>query len=569
MRWIARVWLLLWALGAGAVEVIERFDSDLEVRADGSMVVTETITVTAEGNQIRRGIYRDFPTDYRDRNNLRVRVDFEVLEATRDGRPENFRSEKIANGVRVYLGRAEYFLPPGRYRYQIRYRTDHQLGFFAEYDELYWNVTGNGWAFDILEAGATVRLPEPVPAAGMTLAAYTGLQGASGQDYRAAVVSPGVVRFDATRALRSYEGLTIAVGFPKGIVDEPGALDRLWRVLTDNKGLLVGLLGVIGVVWFYLNAWRAVGRDPAKGVIIPRYEAPEGYSPASLRYILRMKYDPTCMAAALVNLAVKGAVKIERTRKFLSKKFSVRKVPGAKVEFAPGEALVYRSLLGGRDEIEFDKDNHAPIQAALKAHKASLVRDYYKKYFVYNGDKLGIGVGLSVAAVLVMSWLGGMESVAGVAVIIALAIVNLLFVVWMKAPTMHGRKLMDHIEGLRLYLGVAERQDLERRQEPPQTFEEFEKLLPYAVALDCANTWVDRFESVLKGLEQSGELRGRGWYTGSGDISARGIARSVDGLSSSFASSISSSSTPPGSSSGSGGGGSSGGGGGGGGGGGW
>ena len=63
-----------------AEERILSYDSDIDIRADGSLDVTERITVRAEGQQIRRGIYRDFPTRYKDRFGNRVVVDFEVLE---------------------------------------------------------------------------------------------------------------------------------------------------------------------------------------------------------------------------------------------------------------------------------------------------------------------------------------------------------------------------------------------------------------------------------------------------------------------------------------------------------
>ena len=62
---------------AQADERILAFRSEITIAADGSMQVAETIRVRAEGDRIRHGIYRDFPTDYRDRYNNRVHVDFE------------------------------------------------------------------------------------------------------------------------------------------------------------------------------------------------------------------------------------------------------------------------------------------------------------------------------------------------------------------------------------------------------------------------------------------------------------------------------------------------------------
>ena len=78
-----------------ADERILSFHSDIQVAVDSSMQATETIRVQAEGEQIKRGIYRDFPTDYRDHMQNRIQVGFEVLNVSRDGRSENYSPSGI------------------------------------------------------------------------------------------------------------------------------------------------------------------------------------------------------------------------------------------------------------------------------------------------------------------------------------------------------------------------------------------------------------------------------------------------------------------------------------------
>ena len=156
--------VLLAGMPAAAKERILSYDSTIDVSEDGSMTVREAIRVVAEGDRIRRGIYREFPTTYKDRFGNRVVVDFRVTEVTRDGQPESWHREKRANGVRIYAGRSDTLLDPGEYTYTFTYRTDRQIGFFENHDELYWNVTGNGWDFSIDSASATVTLPGQVNA---------------------------------------------------------------------------------------------------------------------------------------------------------------------------------------------------------------------------------------------------------------------------------------------------------------------------------------------------------------------------------------------------------------------
>ena len=136
--------------------------------------MVETLRVRSEARQIRRGITRDFPTHYQDRSGRRVVVGFGVLGVQRDGQPEPFKVERRANGVRVWIGDPDVYLPAGTYTYQILYRTDRQLGFFEDHDELYWNVTGSSWVFPIDRASARVTLPAPVPEEQLSLEAETG-----------------------------------------------------------------------------------------------------------------------------------------------------------------------------------------------------------------------------------------------------------------------------------------------------------------------------------------------------------------------------------------------------------
>ena len=199
------------------------------------MVVTETIRVVAAGQKIRRGIYRDFPTRYRNNRGSQVTVRFEVLEVLRDNRPDAYHTEQQSNGTRVYMGKKDVLLQPGEYTYTLAYRTDRQIGFFDHYDELYWNVTGNGWDFVIEKARAVVQLPPGAEV--IQYAAYTGPVGADGQDYTIDETGDDL-GFSTTRALDPHEGLTIAVAWPKGDVTEPDTAEKIGYLLGDNQGLV-------------------------------------------------------------------------------------------------------------------------------------------------------------------------------------------------------------------------------------------------------------------------------------------------------------------------------------------
>jgi uncharacterized membrane protein len=145
---------------------------------------------------------------------------------------------------------------------------------------------------------------------------------------------------------------------------------------------------------------------------------------------------------------------------------------------------------------------------------------------------------------------------------------NILFYRLLKAPTLLGRRILDQIDGFKLYLGVAEKDRLNLENPPERTPQLFERFLPYALALGVEQAWCEQFAAVLAAAGAGGIEYRPSWYSGASwtGISSTTFATS---MSHSLSNAISSASTAPGSSSGGGGGGSSGGGGGGGGGGGW
>ncbi|MEF0939484.1 DUF2207 domain-containing protein [Rhizobium sp. BR 362] len=143
------------AHAATAAEIITGFDQTITVERSGSLQIVETIAVDAEGKAIRRGIFRDFPLDFLDATGRKKRVDFSVISVERDSQPEEWRQEDIDGGTRIYIGRPDkdgktFLLDRGKHTFRIAYQTDRQFRFFDDYDELYWNVTGNGWQFPIL-----------------------------------------------------------------------------------------------------------------------------------------------------------------------------------------------------------------------------------------------------------------------------------------------------------------------------------------------------------------------------------------------------------------------------------
>ena len=173
-------------------------------------------------------------------------------------------------------------VPPGRHVYTLVYRTDRQIAFLDGVDEFAWNVTGTDWVFEIEQASGSIALPPGARA--IDVAAYTGAYGSTARDARIEARG-GRVTFATTRPLGPYQGLTVAVSWPKGLVAEPGGAERLGLIVQDNPGTLIAALGLVLTVAYFLLAWRRVGRDPDKGTIIAHFGPPEGFSPVAAGYV--------------------------------------------------------------------------------------------------------------------------------------------------------------------------------------------------------------------------------------------------------------------------------------------
>jgi uncharacterized membrane protein YgcG len=607
-------------LSARAQERILLFVRDVKVQQNGDLLVTETIRVLAEGREIRRGILRDFPTTYRRQDGARVVVGFEVRSVTRDGNDEPFITERMSNGVRIRIGNPNQFISNGQHTYVITYRTTRQIGFFQNYDELYWNATGTGWTFAIEVAEARITLPQNVPF--RQSAFYTGPQDARDQDARVVEQRPGYIMFRTTRPLPARSGLTVAAGWDKGMIAPPTAAQRVGWLLEDHMPHVIGGAGLIVLLAYYLLAWARVGRDPETGTIIPLFGPPNGMSAASIRYVRQMKFDDRCFSAAVVELGVNGYLKLNGD----SADTVIERRSGSKPIPQP-ERMAWQSLLGSRSSIKLSQTNHEIISGAINTLKEGLVAAYYNKLFHNNsawsivgllatialtaavaistmvvyGEHNGtfmvvgtlfamasaamcagivsswiqsgtMGIGSVVAAVLAAGFVGFgifmfvMASPAWVDALVALPLLvaagaaTLAFYI-LKAPTREGRKVMDEIEGFRQYLGIAEEERLQFLHPPEKTPQLFEKFLPHAIALDVENAWAQRFTAVLAAAAAAGVAAGTtaNWYSGSGGDFANNPVGFADRLGSDLSSTISSSSAAPGSS-GSGGGGSSGGG---------
>ncbi len=544
-------------------ERIVSYHSDLEVQQNCDLIVTETIKVYAGGSQIQRGIFRDLPLTY-DYKGGNVKVGFKLLDIKRDGHPEPHHTEWLSNGIRIYIGDADIFLNSGFYTYEIKYRVDHVLGFFEDYDEIYWNINGNGWGFSIDSISARVTFPKEAKL--VQFDGYTGHYGSVDKNFTAQEEGNSVF-YRGSSKLNSGESLTVAVAWEKNHLIYPSATENFWFWVKSYMLWVIGIIALIIGFAHNFVMWYKYGRDPKPGTIIPRYYPPEGFSPAECYYLNNngIKHD-SMFGAQLVGLAVKRHITIKVTGKSPSSYtyyISKNNTDERKEELNDVETKFLANLFGRKDTLTISKKYNTRVSHALDELVDSINTKQVDKYFVRNTHlkvRQYIFPILTLAAGILAYWHFGGAIWVMVLTFIILIVKNLIFTRLYEQPTAEGRKKMDEIAGFAMYMKYADKLRINALNPPTMDFTHFEKNLPYAIALGVVDNWKNQFPVATI---QDGYTHRMPYMHG---VSLAYLSTFTQSLNTT----ISSASTPPSSSgSGSGGGGFSGGGGGGGGGGGW
>ncbi|MBF8456835.1 DUF2207 domain-containing protein [Kaistella sp. G5-32] len=351
-------------------EHILSFDSDIVISKDAQTTVTEKIKVYAEGINIRRGILRSLPL-WRNINGKKIRIKYELISVKKNGIKEDYHTENQSSDYIIYFGNKNIILTPGVYEYELTYKTSDQIGFFKDYDEFYWNVNGTASNFTVDEVSAKVTLPENAEI--IQNSCYTGSYGSNKSNCTGNQISSNSFQWSA-KDLQQNEGLTIAVGFKKGIFTPPPPPGFL-----EKYGILAALLlGALGLLAYFYTSWQKYGIDPEKPVVYPQFNAPQNVSPASLGYLENEYYSGHMISAAIVSLAIKGFIKIiEEDKRILGifggKEYTLEKTKEPDQTLPKEEInLMNKFFPGGSNSLAFDGQYSSKIENAVNDFKANL-----------------------------------------------------------------------------------------------------------------------------------------------------------------------------------------------------
>ena len=389
----------------------------------------------------------------------------------------------------------------------IRYRVGFGLRFLDDYDELYWNVTGDEGLVPIERASTRIQLPAEVT--GTRGVAFIG--GFGSQEQAAQVQVAGeTVTIQALRALNIREGLTVAVAWDTGIIHRPGGSEKVLFFLSNNWIFAVPLLAFFFMYWH----WHTRGRDPRRLPIAPRYEPPKGLTPAEVGTLMDNYPDLRDITATLVDLAVRGYLRIEEretdTWLGLSSKtdytFVLRKKKSEWGELSLHENKLLRAVFshGKLDSVDLaDLENE--FYKDLPAIRDRIYDELIKhKFYAARPDKVknryllaaGITFGVLFAPVTTFGdgFLGQTQS--GFIFAAALSALSVGFFGWfMPARTPLGARTLERVLGFEEFIRRVESDRFKRMITGP---EQFEKYLPFAMAMNVEKKWAEAFKDIYK-----------------------------------------------------------------------
>jgi len=518
--------------------VVERFDASIAVNRDGSIDVAETIRAHFMGSW--NGIYRVIPVKYKTGADLNWTIQLSLTGAT-DEQGTALRTETSRDGA---LLKYKIWVPGAQdaiHTVTLKYHARNALRFFQDHDELYWNVTGNEWDFALGNVSATITLP--VGAAGVRATAFNGEYGATGREAQV-VVEGNTVRIGMPRKLEFREGLTAVVGWNKGLVAEPSAIQRTMGFLATNWPLALP----IPVLILMLVHWSRRGRDPRRLPISVQYEPPAGMTPAEVGTLTDESADMRDITASMVDLAVRGFLKIEEVETAaLFGLFKERDYVFHRIKtrtdwdgLTPHEQRVLQGIFtGNADAVKLSdlknkfytslpgiKDGimERLVEQGLYAKRPDSVRRRWWSAAVLSGVLFAMG-GTVLAAKLGITPLP--FYLAGVALFLIFAIVGHN----MPARTIAGARALEKILGFSEFLERVEKDRFERVVKTPELFE---KYLSYAMALGVDRQWAGAFKDIY--------TQPPTWYVGSNlqSFNVASFSHSLSTLSSSVGSAMSS-----------------------------
>lgn len=482
------------------------------------MEVTESIAAEFPLYDQNHGILRAIPTEYKKQS-----LDIKIISVSNGSTRANY-STSNSNGYKVLkIGDADRYVHGTQY-YEIKYLVKNYISFYDDHDEMYWNVNGTEWNQSFGSVTATIQMGEALSKElKPEQACYTGVRGSNEQNCVITREGPPenkVIKVSAS-GLSAGGNLSFVIAYNKGTfaVDKAAQRQKILREILYGAFLLL-----VPIITFLLllKAWFRIGRDAkGRGTIIPQYVPLKELNSLTSDVLLKEKLRNTSITALIIELAIRKYIAISEVTKdkLIGKKteyeLKLLKSPEGLSEFEKEviEMFFTGSQVGTVTKVNDLKNKLSKDFKSLakKVPESLSTTGYFRGNPVTAESKYrNIGIG-----VLVLVFIFGKIGFAAngfiwlfVGSIAVSGLVIIIFARYMSARTTKGVEAMEYLEGLKMFMEVAEADRIKFLQSPegvkqwgdpndPKTqLKLFEKLLPYAIIFGIEKDWAKQFKDI-------------------------------------------------------------------------
>ncbi len=535
---------------------ISSFDSSIKIEQSGQVTVTETVFADF-GNISKHGIFRDLPYVYQS-DKEKIYTTINILAVKRNDESEKYEKIKNSSNLRLKIGNANKTIS-GIQKYTIQYSVEGVLKNFGDYDELYWNTTGNEWEVPIEKATSSVVIP------------FEGIQKTACFEGNVGSKTSCVTQSNSlkTANFTSYnlspgQGQSIVLGYTPGVIPILTVTPpkTTWERITNPYSFSAFVIVFILGNFFVVRKWWATGRDRFfrvkyvfdkdakettkplfhKDTIVVEFTPPEKLRPAELGVLQDEKADTKDITATIIDLASRGFMDIEEIPKkwlFGSSDYKLIRKNTDSSKLLNYECLLFDKLFShGTDGVVKISQLKQKFYTDLAKVKTELYDDVVdKKLFPSNPEKVrtkyfGIAFFVLVASIsLCVFSLSKIPELLDIFLATGSAGFLLLILSrFMSRRTARGQELQRRLQGYELFISQVEK----HKQQFLENKNIITEILPYTIIFGLT----EKFTEALKDIGIDAPTPS--WYHSTRPFVFSDFSKSVNTFSSSMSSSISS-----------------------------
>ncbi|HYE56655.1 MAG TPA: DUF2207 domain-containing protein, partial [Chitinophagaceae bacterium] len=304
-----------------------------------------------------------------------------------------------------------------------------------------------------------------------------------------------------TRPLDPNEGVTVGIRFPQGFLTKQD---------YTLRGVYWLLLPAIVFLLMYL-VWKRWGKDDPV-TVRTEYYPPDNISPAISGYMIDGMLNRRDLTALVPYWGAGGYLQVREVEDesffglVKNKEYEfikLKELPDTAPEF---EKTMFHGIFKTGDQVML-KDLKDELYKAMAEAKKELEREINRREYYVKGSR-GFGVFLVIAGLIVV--MAGVTSFdaeqmwRAISIFLSAAIM-LFFGVFMAKRTKKGTALYQQLAGFREFIRSVERDRLKEFLKQDEHY--FDKILPYAIVFNVADTWKDKLEGL--------DVPPPNWYHGS------------------------------------------------------